>query len=394
MLAAALLSGLAPARAGGPPLLPNDRLESAARYSAQHEGLALIVWQRGRTRLERYANGGAKRTEQRVFSVTKSFWGLAALRMQQEGLLRLGEKVSDTVVEWKDDPLRREILVSDLLGMQSGLDPAYALLDGDGTRDREAAVLGVGALAPRATEFRYGPANMDALGLLMARKLAAHGLKLTPFGYLDRKVLRPLGIRPPFWKNDLSGTPTMASGARLTARDLLRFGRMLNRRGRYHLHRIVGPAAFDAMWRGSAVNPAYGLTCWLNAPAARADAEEVDVEAILNAGGTYPGWERACFSRAAPPDTVVLLGSYNQRVYVVPSLDLVVVRQGKGTTFKDAEFLALLFAEPRVAEPRVTERRVTERRAAAAAAPRGTSRCVRRADARPRASSRGSRGAG
>ncbi len=378
-LVAALLCGAAPASAAGPPPLPKERLAAAAAYSAEHDGLALIVWQRGRTRLERYANGGAKHVEQRVFSVTKSFWGLAALRMQQDGLLRLDEKVSDTLVEWKDDPLRREILVGDLLGMQSGLDPAYALLDAESTRDRGATVLGVGALAPRATEFRYGPANMDALGLLMTRKLAAHGSKLTPFGYLTRHVLRPLGIRPPFWKNDLSGTPYMASGARLTARDLLRFGRMLNRRGRWHLRRVARPEAFDAMWRGSAVNPAYGLTCWLNRPAARDDAEEVDVEAILNAGGTYPGWERACFSRAAPPDTVVLVGSYNQRVYVVPSLDLVVVRQGKGTSFRDAEFLALLF---------------TERRAAAAAARPGTSRCARRDGARPRPSSRDSRGAG
>jgi hypothetical protein len=39
---------------------------------------------------------------------------------------------------------------------------------------------------------------------------------------------------------------------------------------------------------------------------------------------------------------MVMLGSWNQRVYISPSIDLVVVRLGGGGDFLDAEFLELL----------------------------------------------------
>jgi hypothetical protein len=59
-------------------------------------------------------------------------------------------------------------------------------------------------------------------------------------------------------------------------------------------------------------------------------------------GEQFDGWGRACLSKAAPPDLLATVGSWNQRVYVSPSLDLVVVRQGGGTEFSDRDFLALL----------------------------------------------------
>jgi hypothetical protein len=39
-----------------------------------------------------------------------------------------------------------------------------------------------------------------------------------------------------------------------------------------------------------------------------------------------------------------MIGTHGQRVYVVPSRDLIVIRQGEGRNFSDAEFLRRLFA--------------------------------------------------
>lgn len=56
-------------------------------------------------------------------------------------------------------------------------------------------------------------------------------------------------------------------------------------------------------------------------------------------------WKNICLSKIAPADLVACIGSYGQRLYVVPSKKLVIVRHGKGGDFKDAPFLKALFGE-------------------------------------------------
>jgi hypothetical protein len=55
-------------------------------------------------------------------------------------------------------------------------------------------------------------------------------------------------------------------------------------------------------------------------------------------------WRNICLSKTAPAELVACIGSYGQRLYVVPSKKLVIVRLGKGGQFKDAPFLKALFA--------------------------------------------------
>jgi hypothetical protein len=53
-------------------------------------------------------------------------------------------------------------------------------------------------------------------------------------------------------------------------------------------------------------------------------------------------WGGAVLCRAAPSETVACIGSGYQRLYVIPSMNLVVVRNGSGRKFSDAQFLRLL----------------------------------------------------
>ncbi len=53
----------------------------------------------------------------------------------------------------------------------------------------------------------------------------------------------------------------------------------------------------------------------------------------------------ACLCRDAPRDLVACVGSGYQRLYVIPSLDLIVVRQSRGGRFSDAQFLRLLLGK-------------------------------------------------
>ena len=53
-------------------------------------------------------------------------------------------------------------------------------------------------------------------------------------------------------------------------------------------------------------------------------------------------WRNTCLCRAAPTDLVASVGSGYQRLLVIPSLDLIVVRQGEDAKFSDGQFLRLL----------------------------------------------------
>jgi hypothetical protein len=70
----------------------------------------------------------------------------------------------------------------------------------------------------------------------------------------------------------------------------------------------------------------------------------VDVEKALERPWQRQNWQRTCLSHAAPSDMVAAIGSGYQRMFLVPSENLIVVRQGRNADFSDAYFLRLLFA--------------------------------------------------
>src|SRR5437879_13312511 len=76
----------------------------AAKYSDNRRGFSVLVMQNGRTVFEHYANGGGADLRCKIFSGTKSFWGIAALCAVRDGLIRLDEHVADTIGEWKHVP--------------------------------------------------------------------------------------------------------------------------------------------------------------------------------------------------------------------------------------------------------------------------------------------------
>jgi hypothetical protein len=91
---------------------------------------------------------------------------------------------------------------------------------------------------------------------------------------------------------------------------------------------------------GSQVNPAYGLTFWLNQQAP--NGREADMERMLDLPWQSAQWAGVCICKDAPSDMVVALGSHYQRLFIIPSLKAVIVRQGSGGNFSDAQFLRLV----------------------------------------------------
>ncbi len=307
----------------------------AAKYSESKRGVSLLVIQNGRTIFEHYANGGSARERWPIFSGTKSFWGIAALAAVRDGLFKLDDPVSDTITEWRSDPRKSQIKIQELLNQTDGIEGASRLQRAS-IRDRNGMAIRLSAVAEPGSAFIYGPSHLQVLSELLRRKLKGRDV----ISYFEGRVSNRLGLGRLNYKKDARGNPLPATGFDLTAREWARLGELILGQGSYHGRQIVPAALLREAFAGSRANPSYGLTFWLNQQAP--GGHEADMERMLDLWWQNAQWTNVCVCRDAPADMVVALGSGYQRLFVIPSLETIVVRQGSSAKFSDAHFLRLV----------------------------------------------------
>ena len=306
----------------------------AAAYSENNRGFSMLMMQNGKTVFEHYANGGGPDMRCKIFSGTKSFWGVAALCAVRDGLIKLDDRVADTITEWKNDPRRSQITIRQLLSQTDGIEPAPHL-HSDSIRDRDAVAIQLPLVAAPGSAFAYGPSHLQIFNELLHRKLNGR----STISYISDNVLSPLGLTSLEFKKDGRGNPLPASGFELSAREWARFGELVLGHGNYNGKQIVPASLLSQAFAGSGANPSYGLTWWLNRQAP--NAREIDYEKELDLKWQRAHWGGICICRAAPPDMVVALGSNYQRLFIIPSMNALIVRQGMSGRFSDAYFLRL-----------------------------------------------------
>jgi CubicO group peptidase (beta-lactamase class C family) len=307
------------------PVDPNA-IRVAAAYSRSAGGTSFLAIQNGQTLLEQNANEAHK-----IYSGTKAFWCLAALAAAEDGLLSLDESVSNTIAAWRADPRKARVTIRQLLDFSAGLEPVNRLHN-DNPGDRDAIAIRAPIVAGPGSTFIYGPAALQVFHAVLKEKL--HGE--SPTRYLERRVLRRMGLGSQRYLTDSAGNPLLAAGWLLTARQWAKIGEVALNGGAP----IVSAGAMAQCWRGSSANRAFSLGWWnnRNAPGGR----EFDIEAMLVPRWSRQSWGGAVLCRAAPNDVAACIGSGYQRLYVIPSMNLVVVRNGSGRKFSDAQFLRLL----------------------------------------------------
>ena len=307
----------------------------AANYSENKRGFSMLVMQNGKTVFEHYANGGGADMRCKIFSGTKSFWGIAALCAARDGLIKLDDRVADTVTEWKADPRKSQITIHQLLNQTDGIEPAPHL-HSESIRDRNTVAVQLSLVAAPGSAFAYGPSHLQIFAEVLRRKL--HGR--STISYIQENVLSPLGLTSLEFKKDGRGNPLPASGFELSAREWARFGELVLGHGNYRGKQIVPANLLGQALTGSSANPSYGLTFWLNRQAP--NAREIDYEKELDLKWQRARWTGICICRAAPSDMVVALGSNYQRLFIIPSLNALIVRQGMSSKFSDPYFLRLV----------------------------------------------------
>jgi len=309
---------------------------AAEAYSVKTGGLAFLVKVNGKIVRETYSNGGGKDIPQKIYSCTKAFWSLTALVAVEEGLLKLDEPVANTITEWAADKTKSQIVIRDLLNFTSGLSPMPELHDNDHP-DRTSAALKARSLAQPGDRFFYGPASLQVFHEVLAKKLK----KKSPTRFLEREVLSPLGLGSQRYLPDGTGAPLLAAGWMQTARQWSAMGRVILEKGEPVLDEDDG--FFAEALKGGKANEAYAFGFWNNHAAGSKSGREIDVETLMERKLMSQSWRNICLSKTAPAELVACIGSYGQRLYVVPSKKLVIVRLGKGGQFKDAPFLKALF---------------------------------------------------
>jgi CubicO group peptidase (beta-lactamase class C family) len=326
----ALLGRPGALRATGP---NGGGLRAAAEYSAAHSGLSFLVMKEGQVIFQDYPNGHSASEAHKIYSGTKGFWILAALKATEEEIIDLDDRVANTLPEWNAGGKSR-VTIRQLLSFSSGLDATNSL-HGDGFENRDAIAVRAPLVGQPGASFIYGPAALQVFHEVFKRKLVSRGE--TPTQYLERKVLHPLGLGPQRYLADREGNPLLATGFMLTARQWARMGQLILNGG----SPVVSPHSLSLAFRGSSANCAFGMGFWNNAMAGQPSARELDVEDMLEPKWYNQNWHNVCLCAQAPSDLVAAVGSGYQRLFVIPSEHLIIVRQGQFGRFSDGEFLRL-----------------------------------------------------
>jgi CubicO group peptidase (beta-lactamase class C family) len=275
---------------------------------------AFLVAHRGRIVAERYAPGIGRDTQLESWSMGKSLTATLVGLLVHEGALRLDQPAP--IDEWQrpGDP-RAAITVADLLRMQSGLafsGPTRSLgrmlLFGvpdhlriyTGMEDVFRFAVSRPAEHPPGAIGRYRNCDPLALGALVRRIVEARGDDY--LSWPQRALFDRIGIRRQVLETDLRGNFILTGFDYGTARNWARLGLLYLRDGAWQGERLLpeGYARFVAAPAPGWDEPIYGGLFWINGT------------------GRY----------ALPRDAFYMAGNGGQRVFVVPSHDLVIVRMG------------------------------------------------------------------
>jgi CubicO group peptidase (beta-lactamase class C family) len=258
----------------------------------------VIVWH-GQLISERYAPGFTLRTRLAGWSMAKGVLNALTGILVGQGKLNTG--VPAPVPEWAGDS-RRVITVADLLHMNSGLrwwefyggpSDATNMLFKESNMSEYAARSGLGH--PPGQVFNYSSGGANILAGVIRREVGDDYYYRFPYEQLFYKT----GMYSAVLEPDAGGTFVGSSYCYATARDWARLGLLYLRDGVSAGRRILP----EGWVKWTTTGGAYGALWWLN-------KEELGHR-------RHPQLPRDCFSCE---------GYEGQYIWVIPSMDLVVVR--------------------------------------------------------------------
>ena len=310
---------------------PVGNLEQAGQYAIDESGgFAVIIWQDGDLLLEQYFKDFTSDREAPLYSGTKSFAGLLAAFAVEDGLFSFDTMLGELISSWSIEEERGKITIRQLLNLTSGIQTASI-----GAQQSVDQLLSSQMAFERGSTFQYGPTPFYLLSLIFSRELG-----IDPALYLQNKLFGPLGLTSGSWNLGLEqGIRNLSFGLLYPANDWLQVGILLENGGELDGVRVLNQETLNELLQPSKAAPGYGITFWLNKAV---DPQSSFVERIPGTLGAVQSDK--LISNDMPTDLYMMSGAFGQKLYIVPSLDLVIVRYGRTlqSDFSDQRFFSLL----------------------------------------------------
>lgn len=296
--------------------IPAPVLEQAIALGTRTESHALLVWQGGALQLEHYWPGHDATTTTPTQSMHKSVLALLIGIAIDKGLIKsVDEPVATYIPEWAGDE-RRKITIRHLLQQASGIDfPGFTgLVRMTLGGDVAPYVLGRGIVSGPGERFEYNNVNPEILGLLLQRAAGE------PYGkFLQDNLWQYVSGDPArlLLDDEEHRVPITFCCLDAPAASWLRLGLLHLNGGRVGERQVVPAQWMKDVITPSAANPNYGYLTWLGTT--WTEVRPYNSKSVAKAFHSEP---------FAAPDVIYFDGFGGQRVYVVPSRQLVIVRTG------------------------------------------------------------------
>ena len=288
-----------------------DKLQPLLDFLEEKNSKSFVILHNGKIVVEEYMNDHNDTKTWYWASAGKTLTSTITGIAQENNIININNKVSDYLgTGWTNATLEQENLITckNLLSMTAGLDDTL----GEGISSDELQYT-----ADAGTRWAYH--NVYA----KLQDVVAEASNNTWSNYFNTNLKDKIGMSG-IWKQTGDFSLYWSN-----TRSMARFGLLISANGKWENTQII-PEDFlkDATSKSQNINNAYGYFWWLNGkdnyrlPASQV---EFDGELIPN----------------APDDMYAALGKNDQKIYIVPSKDLVIIRMGQAAdedTFALSDF--------------------------------------------------------
>ncbi|MCP9756862.1 class C beta-lactamase-related serine hydrolase [Lacihabitans sp. CCS-44] len=276
-------------------------------FLIQKNSKSFMILVNGRVVLEEYFDGHTSTTTWAWNSAGKTLVSATTGIAQQEGLLNINDKVSQYIgTGWTSEILEKENLISsrNLLTMTSGLDDEKQLV----TKSNLTHVADAGK------RWAYGNVFQKLMDVVAAASNKSFE------NYFNGKIKDKIGM---------DGSWNMGLIFKLyhsNTRSMARFGLLALNKGKWKEEQILNRTFFEESINSSqSINPSYGYLWWLNGKSSFM---------VPSSQTVFPGM----LVPNAPADMYAAMGAEDQRIYVIPSKNMVVVRMGDASDKANPNF--------------------------------------------------------
>ncbi|MFT4921653.1 MAG: CubicO group peptidase (beta-lactamase class C family) [Haloarculaceae archaeon] len=247
-----------------------------------------------------------------VWSTTKGVVSMLAGRAVELGHLDVGDRIGKYIPF--ADAAHSRITIEQLLTQSSGL-PLNWSAELSQPPDTVRYTLGLDIEDEPGTDFEYGQTTCTVLAYAIEQ---AVGEDLQRFA--QKQLFGPLGIERDdwFWLRDRAGNTHGYAYLYIRPTDLARLGHVMLRNGQWRNQQLLDSSYVERASAPSDTNPYYGYLFWINQSDHGYTVDMPDQKFIRDRR----------LVESAPRDMYAFVGFLDQIIFVIPSLDMVVIRTG------------------------------------------------------------------